>query len=322
MAWQFLPPHIDLEAASVSFNMPARSTLMKSSVASVRTSEAAASTVFRLTLGRAAFQFEFRPNLVVNLPAPLADMGLGGIEVDLKSGVISPRIWFEGAGIPLGHDVVEARVRGFMRDLITSTPLAIPPYDPSEDPDLILTARQILSNLQGESSSAARDVSLSAALVFQQEIQGEAGGGGFRVPAGAKMNIAVDLEGPAADVQRSPKVRKVTVECSSLVLRKGGSDQAELTKVTVSHGGAVQVEGVRGLGDVGAAAAGESLIRLFNVIVGGGGIDPRRLQPRAIEGLLRKEVESALRPALAQWVRDNAAIASGVNLGDALGIAV
>lgn len=295
---------------------------MKSSVASVQTSEAAATTVFRFTLGHTVFRLEFRPNLVVNLPTPLADMGLGGVEVDLKSGAITPRLWFEGSGIPVGHDVVEARVRGFMRDLITSTPLAIPPYDPSEDQELILTARQILSNLQGEGSSSARDVGLSAAVVFHKEIQGETGGGGFRLPAGAKLNIAVDLEGPAADVGRCPKVRKVTVECTSFVLRKNGSDQAELSKLTVSHGGAIQVEGVRGLGEVGAAAAGESLIRLFSAFAGGGGIDPRRLQPRAIEGLLRKEIESALRPALAQWVRDNAAIASGVNLGEALGIAV
>src|SRR4051812_31380884 len=125
MPWQFLPPHIDLEAASIDLGMPAGVPLMKSSLARVTTGDMAATTVIRLTLGQRVFQLDFRPNLVIHLPPPLANMGLGGIEYDLHSGAISPRLWFEpGVGVPVGQSAAEERVRAFMRDLITSTPLA------------------------------------------------------------------------------------------------------------------------------------------------------------------------------------------------------
>lgn len=303
--------------------MPARTTLMKQSLVRVMTGDAAGATVVRLTLGHSVFQLEFRPNLVIDLPAPLSDIGLGGIEVALQTGEITPRLWYErGAGLPVGHDAAEDRVRQFMRDLITSTPLALPPYEPSSDRDLILTVRQILQNLNNGGASCVSDIVLSAELAALEELAGEAGGGGFRVPKGATIKAEVALEGGPKEIEASPKVLRAQVDCSSFVLRKGGADQAELGRVVLKRGGSIEVDQVRAMGDVGKVAAGESLIRLFGQIAGGGGIDPRRLQARMVEGLLKKEIESALKPALTDWVRSNATATAGLDLGTALGIAV
>lgn len=323
MAWSFLPPHIDLEVAHVELGMPARTPLMKSGVVSLSTGDAAASTAIRLILGPKELQLEFRPNLVIDLPPPLVNIGLGGVAYDLHTGVITPRLWYEdGIGIPAGQGAAEERTRAFMRDLVTSTPLAIPPYDASEDQDFIVTVQQILRNLDSGGASSVDSISLAASLAIQEEIAGEAGGGGFRIPAGSKVSIRVDLAGGPAEVRASPKIRKVEVSSTSFVLRKDGADQADLGRVVLLPGGVLKVEAVRPLGAAEKVAAGESLIRLFGAIAGGGGLDPRRLQPRVVEGLLMKEIEAALRPALTSWVRENAAIASGINLGTALGIAV
>jgi hypothetical protein len=324
MAWQFLPPFIDLEAAILSLGLPRCTPLRKVGVADVVTSDKTDITVLKLTLGKSGFQVDFTPSLVIKLPPPLVDMGLGGVHYEFQTGAMTPRVWHESElGIPVGKDSAIDGARGFMRGLVTGTPLAIPPYDPSADQDLILTVQQILQNLDGGGSSGGsivRSISLSARLVILKEIAAELESGGFRIPAGATIKIDVDLAGTPADVKVSPRIKRAEVDCSSLVLRQGGADLVELGRVLLLPGGVLEVNEVRPLGAVGKAAAVESLVRLFGELDRGGSIDAEPLQPRVVEGLVKKELEDAIRPALLQWVRENAAIASGMDLRDVLSV--
>jgi hypothetical protein len=324
MAWQFLPPFIDLEAAILSLGLPRSTPLRKVGVADVVTSDKTDITVLKLTLGKGGFQVDFTPSLVIKLPPPLVDMGLGGVHYDFQTGAMTPRVWHESeVGIPVGKDSAIDGARGFMRGLVTGTPLAIPPYDPSADQDLILTVQQILQNLDGGGSSGGsivRSISLSARLVILKEIAEELESGGFRIPAGATIKIDVDLAGAPADVKASPRIKRAEVDCSSLVLRQGGADLVELGRVLLLPGGVLEVNEVRPLGAVGKVAAVESLVRLFGELDRGGSINAEPLQPRVVEGLVKKELEDAIRPALLQWVRDNAAIASGMDLRDVLSV--
>ncbi|HLM74799.1 MAG TPA: hypothetical protein VK459_18955 [Polyangiaceae bacterium] len=324
MAWQFLPPFIDLEAAILSLGLPRSTPLRKVGVADVVTSDKTDITVLKLTLGKGGFQVDFTPSLVIKLPPPLVDMGLGGVHYDFQTGAMTPRVWHESeVGIPVGKDSAIDGARGFMRGLVTGTPLAIPPYDPSADQDLILTVQQILQNLDGGGSSGGSivlSISLSARLVILKEIAAELESGGFRIPAGATIKIDVDLAGAPADVKASPRIKRAEVDCSSLVLRQGGADLVELGRVLLLPGGVLEVNEVRPLGAVGKVAAVESLVRLFGELDRGGSINAEPLQPRVVEGLVKKELEDAIRPALLQWVRDNAAIASGMDLRDVLSV--
>ncbi|MCK6587885.1 MAG: hypothetical protein L6Q76_09905, partial [Polyangiaceae bacterium] len=68
------------------------------------------------------------------------------------------------------------------------------------------------------------------------------------------------------------------------------------------------------------AAAVEALVRLFGELDKDGSIEPGKIQPRLVEGLVKKEIEDAIRPAFLQWVRENAAIASGMDLRDVLSV--
>jgi hypothetical protein len=324
MAWQFLPPFIDLEAAILSLGLPRSTPLRKVGVADVVTSDKTDITVLKLTLGKGGFQVDFTPSLVIKLPPPLVDMGLGGVHYDFQTGAMTPRVWHESeVGIPVGKDSAIDGARGFMRGLVTGTPLAIPPYDPSADQDLILTVQQILQNLDGGGSSGGSivlSISLSARLVILKEIAAELESGGFRIPAGATIKIDVDLAGTPADVKASPRIKRAEVDCSSLVLRQGGADLVELGRVLLLPGGVLEVNEVRPLGAVGKVAAVESLVRLFGELDRGGSINAEPLQPRVVEGLVKKELEDAIRPALLQWVRENAAIASGMDLRDVLSV--
>jgi hypothetical protein len=325
MPWQFLPPSIELEAATLALGLPARTTLRKAGVAAVATSDEAATTALKLTLGPALFRIDFTPALVIELPPPLVDLGLGGVEYDLSTGAISPRLWRESEiGIPLGRDQALEQACDFMRDLITCTPMAIPPYDPSADPELVLTVQQILVNLEGGGgASVVRDVSASASLVLREGIAVETGAGGFRIPAEAKLAMKVELEGAPAEVKRSPKIRRVEVECTSIVLLKDGAELASIGRLILLPGAVLKVEDVRPLGAVGTGAAIESLIRLFGALStrGAAGLDPAHIEACTVEALLTKEIEEALQPALLQWVQANASIASGLDLRRVLGVA-
>ena len=324
MAWQFLPPSIDLETATLSLGLPKNTNLRKVGVADVVTGDKTDITVLKLTLARSGFQVDFTPSLVIKLPPPLVDMGLGGVHYDFQTGAMTPRVWHESElGIPVGKDSAIDGAKGFMRGLVTGTPAAIPPYDPGADQDVILTVQQILANLDGGGSSGGsvvQSISVSASLVILKEIAAELESGGFRIPAGAKIKIQVDLAGAPADVKTSPRIKKAEVDCSSLVLRQGGADLVELGRVLLLPGGILEVNEVRPLGAVGKAAAVESLVRLFGELDKGKPVDAEPLQPRLVEGLVKKELEDAIRPAFLQWVKENAAIASGMDLRDVLSV--
>ena len=325
MPWQFLPPFIDLEAASISLGLPARTVLRPATVGSVATGDKADTTVFKLTLGPKLFKVDFTPSLVIDLPHPLVALGLGGIEYDLRAGSITPRLWYESEiGLPVGRDSANEQVSAFMRDLITCTPMAMPPYDPAADPELVLTVQQIFKNLETGGASIVRDISLSASMILHEEIAAEVSGGGFHIPAGATVHIQVDLAGPLEEVRAAPKIRRVEVDCSSLVLRQDGADQAELGRIALLPGGVLEVVQVRPLGAADKASAVESLVRLFGALgePGAPAVNPADLEARLVDDLLRRKIQEAIHPALLQWVKQNATIVPGLDLPSVLGIKV
>lgn len=325
MPWQILPG-LDLEAASVSFDLPARTRFQSggpAGIASLITSTER-STTLRLTLSQALFRVTFDPNLVINLPPPLGDMGLHSIERDLRTGDITPQAWYlAGLAVRVGLGDAIEQARAWMRSLISSTSLAIAPYDPSADPDLVLSLKQILANLQGgDGAGGARDIGITAKLVVRDELSADVGGGGFRIPAGATIALEASLPGTTAEIQASPKLARLVVDCSSVVLRKDGADQADVRRFEIRPGGDVSIEHVSALGTPGKAAGIESLVRLVAAVgtQGARGLDPARIAPTVVEGLVKREIEATLRPALLQWVNENAAVLPGIDLRSVLGL--
>ncbi|MCC6553229.1 MAG: hypothetical protein IT372_09450, partial [Polyangiaceae bacterium] len=315
MPWKLLPPALDLEAASISFAVPPRTPLRRVGVATVTTSDAAGATAVRLTLGPAVLRLLFEPHVVVDLPAPLGDMGLAGIDLDLRTGALSPALWHRpGLGIPLGKDVCAKEARAWMRDLVTSTAMAIHPYDPAEDADLVEALRQVLENLRAAAREVvplARDVTVTARLSVRESIAVDAGPGGLRIPAGAELSLEIDLEGGPYAVEAAPRLARAVVSCSRVVLRKDGADQAEVRRFVLLRGGELRVEDVHPLGATGQLAGVEGLVRLLGALGARGplGLDRAHLEPSAVLSLVREEIERALQPALIQWIRDSAGAA-------------
>jgi hypothetical protein len=322
MAWSFLPSWIDLESVSISVDLPARTILKRTGVAALATSSV---TALRLTLAPALLRISFEPYLVIDLPPPLGDMGLQQIEYDFRSGAMAPNVFYTGGLVRVGKGSAEDEARAFMRGLVTSTPMAIPPYDPTSDPDLVVTARQVLRNLESDGGGVVvRGARVSARLTLRQELAGGVGSDGFRIPAGATIAASVDVEGTREQIETSPRVQRIEVDCSSAVLHKRGVDQADVRRFVVKRGGEIAVERVEPLGSAGQAAGVESLVRLFGALVAGGGValDPQRLGPSAVEGLVKEEIARALRPALVEWVQQNPHVVVGMDLRQVLGIAV
>ncbi|WP_437876746.1 hypothetical protein [Sorangium sp. So ce513] len=321
MAWCFLPSWIDLESVSISFELPARTVLKRAGVATLATSSA---TALRLTLAPALLRVAFDPYLVIDLPPPLGDMGLQQVEYDFRSGAMAPNVFYTGGLVRMGKESAEDEARAFMRELVTSTPMAIPPYDPTSDRDLVLTVRQVLSNLEsGSGGPPVRGARVSARVTLREEIAGAVGPDGFRIPAGATIDASVDVEGTREEIETAPRVRRIEVDCSSAVLRKNGADQADLRRFVVMRGGDIVVERAEPLGAAGQAAGVESLVRLFGALAAGGGValDAQRLGPSVVEGMVKEEIARALRPVLVEWVQQNAEIVAGMDLREVLGIA-
>ncbi|WP_437998697.1 hypothetical protein WMF26_00570 [Sorangium sp. So ce185] len=320
MAWRFLPPWLDLELVSISFDLPARTVLKRTGIAALATSSA---TALRLTLAPTLLRVAFEPYLVIDLPPPLGDMGLQQVEYDLRTGAMTPNVFYTGGLVRVGKDSAEDEARAFMRGLVTSTPMAIPPYDPTSDPDLVVTVRQVLLNLESDGGGpAVRGARVSARLTLREALAGAVGSDGFRIPAGATIAASVDVEGTRQEIETAPRVQRIEVDCSSAVLLKRGVEQADLRRFVVSRGGEIAVERVEPLGAAGQAAGVESLVRLFSALAAGGGVafDPKHLGPSAVEGLVKEEIARALRPALVDWVRQNAEIIVGMDLRQVLGI--
>ncbi|WP_437676726.1 hypothetical protein [Sorangium sp. So ce131] len=325
MAWRFLPTWIDLESVSIALHLPARTTLKRTGVATLSTSEKSASTALRLTLAPTLLRVAFDPYLVIDLPPPLGDMGLQQVEYDFRSGAMTTNVFYTGGLVRVGKGSAEDEARAFLRGLVTSTPIAIPPYDPTGDTDLVLTVRQVLANLEGEGAGGAvvRGATVAARLKLLGELVAAVGPDGVRIPAGATIEARVDLEGSQAELETAPRVQRIQLDCSSAVLRKAGVDQADVRRFVFRRGGDIAVEDVHPLGSLGKAAGAESIVRLFAALTTGGGaaaLDPRRLQPTVVEGLVKEEIARALRPALLDWVRQNATAVQGLDLWKVLGI--
>lgn len=324
MPWNFLPSNLDLDSACISLGLPKNTKLRTLSIAELSTGPKADTTWLKLTLTKTSFGVDFYPNLDIKLPGPLADMGLGGAAYHLLDGTIKPRVWRESKiGIPVGMDTAIQGAKSFLRDLVTSTPMAIPPYDPTTDPDLILTVEQILSNLEGGGgASIVRNISFSAQLHTLDTILQETPEGGVRIEKGAELYLQVDLLGTPAEVRTAPVIGSALIECSAIMLRQKGQDLASIAKIKLLPGAVLEVSDVKPVGALGTVAAVESLIRLFGELTQK---DPRLMDPAALEPSLiktgvQREIERSLSKTLVDWVAQNPVVGNGIDLRKALGI--
>lgn len=325
-----LPAALDLSSASISFSIPGDRRLMSVSLARISTSAERHDTTVRFTLSEALLRIVFEPALVIHLPPPLSDLAFQGVTYELTTGAITSQIWhLNDVALHLGRDAATKAARDWMRDLITSTPLAIPPYSPSADAEILSTIQGIFGNLQGSGAeplpvklSEIREVAGTVRISFTEEILFETDGSGVRIAAGADATLVVEFSGSLTEIQGAPRIRVATLESSSVVLRKDGVDQAAVKRFVLRPGGAVTVEDVTALGDAGAAAGAESLIRLLGVLSTGSATPDRLadIQPDVVLGIVKREIEAALGPAVRGLVEAHKDTVPGLDLRELLGI--
>src|SRR6185503_1942932 len=267
-----LPASADLSAASLSLSIPGDRRVGGAPLARLATSGERHQTILRMTLSDVLLRLVFEPALVIHLPPPLSNLALQNIAYELATGAITPSLFYAGSfGVHAGLDAAKDAARAWMRDLVTSTPLAIPPYDPAADPELLSTIRALLGNLQGAGASAAPPIApseiggitASVRLSFPEDVEHASAAGGVRIPGGADASLTIELSGSLPEIEAAPRIRAIKIESSSVILQKDGVDQVSVKRFIVRPGGAIEVEQLTALGEAGVLAGAESLIRLL-----------------------------------------------------------
>ena len=253
--------------------------------------------------------------------------------IELATGAINAGLFYSGSpGLRAGIGQAEEAARAWMRNLVTSTPLARPPYDPVSDPELMGTLRDLFANLQSGGAgtegpsiepSEISGIAASVRLSFPEGITQETAAGGVRMAAGAEVAAAIELAGSLADLRAAPRIGMVTIESSSVILMKDGAEQAAVKRFVLRPGGELAVEQVTALGEAGAVAGVESLIRLVGVLSTGrlGVATAADLESGGVEALAKTEVAAALSPAVRELLVAHRGALPGVDLGEVFGVA-
>lgn len=328
-----IPEQLDLQSAGLSFQLPGNTAL----TGDWNQLETTSRTGVYITLSPQSLQVVFSPPLVVDAQWPASNVAWSGFTWDFGRAALtrvdleSTQIGFSVAGTV--HDAVAA----FVQQIVGSSTLSKPGYNPLSDPNVAGTLAKLQSNFQGRPATGkpgnlkAGDVTgfaLSAEATTRREIRAGAGSGGIVLPAGASLSLSASLAGTGADIgSRSPEVQALYFSSSNLTLESGGKPVAKLRSLRVDRGGTVDVTDFEPLGKLAEIGAGESLIRLFGLLaVVQGGADPRLagngdISPRIVGGIAEKQMEESLTTAVQQLVRDHHDVVPGLDLRSVLGVA-
>lgn len=326
-----VPEQLALQNAGLSFQLPAN-TALTGDWNQLQTEER---TGVYITLSAQNLRVVFSPALVVDAQWPASNVAWSGFTWDFARGALtqvgleSTQIGFSVTGTV--HDAVAA----FVQQIVASSAVAKPGYNPMADTNIAGTLAKLQSNFQTRPATGkpgnlkAGDVTgfaLSAEASVRKEIRAGTGDGGIVMPAGASISLSASLAGDGANIaSHSPEVQALYVSSSNLILESGGKPVAKLRSMRIDRGGVVDVTDFEPLGKLAEIGAGESLIRLFGLIAALKGADPRLagngdINPRLVNGVAEKQIEDSLTSAVQQLVRDHHDVVPGLDLRSVLGV--
>jgi hypothetical protein len=329
-----LPPELSLESAGVSFRLPGN-TALTGGWNQLQTTE---STGVWINVSRGGLHVQFSPALEVDAQWPLSNVAWRGFTYDFASGRVSDvSVANTQIGIPVAGAVTSA-VTDFVMKLVTGTPLGRAGYNPLADRDLAGTLRSVQNSFQAQTASGGggggdlnpRQIdgfALNASLKTRSRIEAGAAGGGIVLPPGAGIDLSVAIAGNAETLSRGgiPNVQAVYLSSSDLTLQHDGKPIARLRSLRIDRGGIVDVTDFEPLGKLAEVGAGESLLRLFGVVLAMRGGDPRLagggdISARVVNGVAEHEMETALTQAIQSLVREHHDAVPGVDLRTVLGV--
>ncbi|MEO8654020.1 MAG: hypothetical protein ABI409_07850, partial [Ramlibacter sp.] len=235
-----------------------------------------------------------------------------------------------------------SQITSFFVGLLAGSRMATAGYDPLADPDLPGTLAQIRANFAATPSSGgdvvAADVT-RVTLFADATVRGpvSAGAGNGSVSIDGAVHVAAELRGNGADLAqgatagRAPRIERLTLSGSSIIVHSGTDDVARLDTIAVAFGGRVSIERMTLLGRAAELADAESGLRVLGLLLALGagtsadrlalaGRDLPNLDAQLVPGVSRAMIEQALTRALMQFIRQNSGLLPGVDLTEIFGV--
>lgn len=134
------PPKAD--SYSLSFQLPGRATV----VGGWNDVYTEAPTTMRLTLNKNRLKVNFLPALIADIQWPASDQAIGSAEYNVDTGAITSKIWdTQAIAINAFGGTAQGRIRQWVREIVTGTPLEITPYDYDTERQPVSDARHLKS---------------------------------------------------------------------------------------------------------------------------------------------------------------------------------
>ncbi len=342
-------PAVDLRAARVSFNLPARRQLAGSALYDAATRSETSITV---AVSPEGLEVSASPLVPFDVTWPGQNMSFGSAGIDFASGEVSAHFYRDG-GLGSGFiDVTQrgaAEVKRMIRQAIAGTPMARPGYNPFQDSNLQATLQRIKANFdalpsQGAPNVEAREISsprVGATLAMRTPFFREAGAAGLRIGAGGQFDVDIQGSGELSRLLQAgnpqsaamaANIQHVDLQSEAIELLRGGEPVARLQQLRIHRGGQVTIQRFEMLGGLGAGAGIESLFRLLvgvaalssqgaspelaaNLTVASGGAEPEFTR-----GLSRAMIEQGLTDAVRTLLRDNRSAVPGLDLSLVFGV--
>lgn len=344
-----VPANVDLRSARVSFTMPAKKKLADAALYDATTQYA---TTVTISASPTELRVSTSPGLHFDVQWPGQNMRFSSAGVNFATGQSFANFFLEG-GLGSGFIDVSDRgaqtVRGMIDQAIAGTAMARPGYNPMQDRDLVGTLNRIKANFdrlptgQGNQVGAG-DLSsptIGATLGMKAPFVKEADGAGLSIPAGGQLDVEVlgsanlsrllQAGNPQAAAMAA-NIQHVAVRSDAITLNHKGKPIAKLLSLRVNRGGQVTLDRFEMLGNLGAGAGIEVLLRLIvgaaamaergvppeigaQVVVGSG-----QAEPELVRGVSRRMIEEGLTTAVQQLLRDNRSAIPGLDLGLVFGV--
>ncbi|MCA9545101.1 MAG: hypothetical protein KC613_11945 [Myxococcales bacterium] len=338
-----LPEGVRLDGVGIGFTLPKGLVLHEGDGATLSTEFATGVTA---EVSRGALSFGLSPHVHINATWPATDMNLTHLAWDFASGTPQVHLYADSDswGFLDYSDRAREALGGRLRDAVQGTAMAQAGYDPFQDPDLLGTLRAVGANFsrgptvgekaddaEGPGAEDAQRLRAHARFTLERGYEHE----GLSVDPGAAVKVTVQGGGSAAQVQgaqgtqgmlQAAAPEQVIIESEGIHVRAGEDRAAQLQRVVINRGGAVDVQRFNLEGDAAGMSGLEAFVRLLGgaAALAGRGVPGEAAlniaarspgtAPTVVPGLAEDKIERGLTEAVRALLTEHAHAIPGVDL--------
>jgi hypothetical protein len=354
-----MPEGVDLKAVTASVTIPAGKTLAGDWASKVATKQA---TTLTVEVSQTGIRAWLSPYLQVDATWPLQNAEIRGAGVRFADGKPYSNVADThglGSGMLSITDKLDSKLTGIIAGGIAGTPLAQPGYHPTQDTNLAGTLDKVVHGFghmfdddkDGDGKPDHGDKNRKPALEAREVGQVSAGatvttkaggsfvkdGAGLELAPGSDLTMTVEGGGNLHDVMgahspaaaaQAASVRAVRLNATGMKVVAKGKPVAQITAMTLHHGGSVTIDSMQLLGTAKDARVMEQGLSLIVGLIAMAGRDGNAASgamnnaqnPQIVDGVARAVIEKTFNETVHDMVIQHRAAVPGVDLAKVLGI--